>query len=192
MKKGRIIAGLLLLIILACGCADKTPKTPKTETYIIPETFWGYTGTSPEEGVESIRKLGDDYYTDVKVVDRNVQVELTERQRENMIRRNDEYIAELAENFEKHNSEYRYVGDENYQKLDFYFDEKIPDILHVKTLFGISGAYGLNYVLKNHDTEWQVDLKIYNCHTNKIVATVDVPNETVTYGPAEWKASYDE
>lgn len=189
MKKDRIIAGLLLLIVLACGCADKTPKT---ETYIIPETFWGYTGTSPEEGAESFRELGNDYYTDVKVVDRNVEVELTEEQRENIIRRNDEYIAELAEDFEKYDSEYRYVGDENYQKLDFYFDEKIPDILHVKTVFGISGTYGLNYVLKNHDTQWQVDLKIYNCHTNNVVVTVEIPNETATYGPEEWQASYGE
>lgn len=189
MKKNRIIAAVLLLIVLACGCADKTPKT---ETYIIPETFWGYTGTTQEEGVESFDELGEDYCTSAKVVGRDVQVELTEAQRDNLIQRNNDYIAELAEDFEAYNSEYRYVGDENYQKLEFYFDEKIPAILHVKTLFGISGAYGLNYVLENHDTEWQVDMKIYNCHTNKLVVSVKTPYESASYGPEEWKASYAE
>ncbi len=84
------------------------------------------------------------------------------------------------------------MPDENYEKLAFYFDEKVPHILHVTTLLGISGVCGLNYVLKNKGTAWTVELKIYHCHTNQLPVTVAIPNEAVTYGPKERKASCKE
>ncbi len=189
MKKSRIVAGLLLLIVLASGCANSKPKT---ETYVIPNSYWTYTSTTTEEAVETFHKLGDDYYTEVKIVDEGVQVELTEQQRDKLVQRNNDYIEKLVADYKAYNSEYWYVPDENYQKLAFYFDEKIPNLLHAATVYNLAAGYGLNYILLNNTTEWGVDISIYNCHTNKLVVSIDAPYETVSYGPAEWKASYDE
>ncbi len=145
--------------MLASGCANSKPKT---ETYIIPNSYWTYTSTTSEEAVETFYK----YYTDVKIVDKYVQVEFTEQQRDKLIQRNNEYIKKLITDYEEHNSEYSYVPDENYQKLEFYFDEKIPNFLHAATVYGMAAGYGLNYILQN-TTELGGDIYIYNCHTQK-------------------------
>lgn len=189
MKKSRIIAVLCLIIVLASGC---TNKSPKTETYIIPNSYWEYAGTTAEDAVATFQKLGEEYYTDVKVVDEGVQVELTEQQRDNLIERNNKYNAQLIADFKAHDNNYRYEPDENYQKLELYFDEKIPPFLHVKTVYNLTAGYGMNYILKNNTTDWNVEICVYNCHTNKLVVSADAPYETVTCGPEEWKASYDE
>ncbi len=189
MKKSRIIAALFLLIVLASGC---TNSKPETETYIIPNSYWTYTSTTTEEALDTFYELGSDYYTDVKAVDEGVQVELTEQQRDNLIQRNNDYIDKLVSDYEAYSSDYRYVPDENYQKVAFYFDEKIPPMLHAATVYNVAAGYGLNYILLHNTTEWGVEISIYNCHTDQLVVSIDAPHETVSYGPAEWEASYNE
>lgn len=196
--KRKIILPLLLLCVLLCGCSspESNPKpeasTPCTETYIIPNSFWEYSGTKPEDAVDTFFELGDDYYTSAKVVDEGVQVELTELQRDNLIQRNNDYNERLIADFMAYNSEYWYVPDENYQRLAFYFDEKIPGFLNVKTVYNLAAGYGMNYILQNNTVDWNVEISIYNCHTGKLVASVNSPYETVSYGPEEWQKSYEE
>lgn len=186
-----IMVALCFFIILEHYCDFiKTPFDP--ETYIIPETVWEYAGITQEEVVQSIRELGDGNYTDVKVVDQNVEVELSEIERNILIRRNDEYLDELVKYYKAYNFEYRYVGDENYQQLKLYFDEKIPHSLYVKIVHYLPAVYGMNYILKNNTEDWNVEICVYNCHTNKLVVSANAPYETVTCGPDEWKASYEE
>ncbi len=188
MRKGNILlAALMLVLLLVSGCGHKEAKT---ETYSIPWTYWSYTGTTKEAGVDSFNELGQDYCTSAKVVDDHVEIELTEQQREKLIERNNTYIAELVDEFKAYNSEYRYEPDETYQKVALYFDENIPTILHVSTFYNITACYGMNYMLTNHVAEWNVELSIYNCHTDKLVAFANVPYDSVSYGPEEWAASY--
>ncbi len=189
MKKIKMIAVLFSVLVLLSGCAKQAPKT---ETYIIPTSYWTYTSTTPEEAVETFYDLGEEYYTDVKIVDEGVQAELTDAQRDRLIQRNNDYIKKLVTEYETYNSEYRYVPDENYQKVDFYFDEKIPNLLHAATVYNVAAGYGLNYILQNNTTDWHVDISIYNCHTDQLVVSINAPYETVSYGPAEWAASYNE
>lgn len=189
MKKltALFLAVMALLSVTGCGIG-----APKTETYVIPESYWEYAGTTPEKAVESFEKLGTDYYTTAQVVEDGVQVELTTEQRDRLVQRNNEYNEKLIADFLDYDSDYRYVPDETYQKLSFYFDEKIPPFLHVKTVYNLVAGYGMNYILQNNTTDWNVELSVYNCHTEKLVVKANCPYETVTCGPEEWKASYNE
>lgn len=188
--KRRIIAALLLLCSLLCGCAGVEEES--TEICIIPVSYWAFSGMTPEEGVESFESLEEGYYTSVEVVEEGVQLELTKQQRDKLIQRNNEFIEELAEKFLSCNEEYRYVPDESYHQLAFYFDEKIPMITHVFSVYGIACTYGMNDILLNHTQDWSVDVSIYNCHTDQLVVSVQIPNESVTYGDEEWAKSYEE
>ena len=188
MKK---LFALLLAVMMfsVTGCGSRPPKT---ETYLIPNSYWEYAGTTAEDAVETFEKLGEEYYTTVEVVDEGVQAELTEQQRDKLIERNNQYNEKLIADFKAHDNNYRYEPDENYQQLKLYFDEKIPPFLHVKTVYNLTAGYGMNYILKNNTTDWNVEICVYNCHTNKLVVSADAPYETVTCGPDEWKASYEE
>ncbi len=59
--------------------------------------------------------------------------------------------------------------------------------------FKISSNYDyfiLNNILKTNNQDWQVNLKIINCHTNKVVAEGTLPRDTIKYGGLEWNNSY--
>ncbi len=189
MKKSTLIAALFLILVLASGCADSTPKT---ETYIIPNSYWEYAGSTPEGAVESFHKLGGDYYTDAQVVSEGVQLELTEEQRDNLIRRNNEYHEQIIAEFKSYSDDYRYEPDETYQTVNLYFDEKLPPAANIKTVFMLTSGYGMNYILQNNTTDWNVELCVYNCHTNKLVLSFNAPSEEASCGPEEWRASYSE
>lgn len=204
MKK--ILSILLLASICfsfaACGGrqqptdGEDQPSAPaeaqKTETCILPKSYWDYAGSTLEEAAESFRKLGSDYYTDVKVTDEGVQLELTEQQRDNLIERNDQYHQQIVDEFLACGEEYRFEPDESYQNVNLYFDEKLPPTTNIKTVFMLTAGYGMNYILKNNTTEWSVRFTIYNCHTGKPVVSASIPDEEATCGPEEWKASYQE
>lgn len=188
-KRGFVI--LCSLLILFSGCGKKEAEKPPVERYIIPNSYLTFTGTNAEETVASCLDLGEKYFTDAKVVDDGVQIEMTPQQKDNFIKRNNDFIKKLAKKFKESNSMYRYVPDENYQKLAFYYDEKISTDLQIKTVFGIATGYALNYMLTHHTTDWEVAVTIYNCHTKKEVVSIKVPKETVSYGLEEWKKSYE-
>ncbi len=187
MRRG--LAAVLLILLLASGCAAKPPKT---ETYIIPKSYWDYAGSTLEDALESFHELGDDYYTDAQVVSDGVQLELTEQQRDNLIRRNDEYHQQIVTAFTAYSDEYHFEPDETYQTVNLYFDEKLPPATNIKTVFMLTAGYGMNYILKNNTTDWNVKFCIYNCHTNKLVVSANIPEEEASCGPEDWKASYKE
>ena len=86
---------------------------------------------------------------------------------------------------------YKYIPDGSYEKLILYFDENISSTIEAKTILGIASNYGMNYMLLNNTTDWNVQIEIFNCHTYKVVASVSVPNGEVSYGAEEWEESYN-
>ena len=186
---------MILILALACiltGCAKTSQNSLKTEMYILPNSYLVFNGMEPDEAAKSCMELGEEFCTDVKVVSEGIQLELTEEQLNNLIMKNNRFIDELAEKFTSSNSMYRYETDETYQKLTLYFDENISGMLQIKTIMGIASSYAMNYMLLNNTKEWQVEIEIYNCHTNKLVASVKIPGEEMTYGAKEWEESYKE
>ncbi len=190
---------LLSVLLLLCSCSknekeknENVEKTEKTEKYIIPESWLRFSGMTPEESLESLLKLGEDYYTDAIVSGNNLELMLTDRQRDNHIKRNDEYLNEIVATVSEANSLYRCVLDENYQKFEIHMDEKMSTYLQVTTLGMFALCYGQNYMFKNKTSEWSVDISIYNCHTGKLVISMTVPTDLGSWGDKEWEASYND
>lgn len=163
----------------------------KLVTIVIPESYFEYAGSDAAKAAESCIELGDEYCTSAEAKDNDLVLKVTDRQRENLIKRNNEFIDELLTSFKRFNSEYEFTGSEDYSEVTFYYDEDITTILQIESVFGVTVGYGLNSILQNNSETWSVHLKIVNCHTGKTVVEGDIPQDIMTYGPDEWKNSYE-
>ncbi len=189
MKKRTLMAVFFLLLMMVGGCGKPAPAT---QVYLIPTSYWQYSGSTPEAAAESMLRLGEDYVTAARVVSDGVELDLTEAQRDNLIRRNNDYHDSILSSFMSYSSDYRYDPDPTYQQVTLYFDEKLPPAVNIKTVFMLTAGYGMNYILQNNTTDWNVELRIYNCHTGKLVCSFNAPSEEASCGPEEWEASYAE
>ena len=189
----RIIFPITLVIFcIISGCSQSQPNDSKTEIYIIPNSYFEFTGSEIDEAVKSCLELGNDFCTNAKEIPEGMQLELTDEQLNNFVQRNDNFVDELSKQFTSSNSMYKCVLDESYEKLTLYFDENISSTLQVKMILGIVSNYGMNYMLLNNTTDWNVQIEIFNCHTDKPVVSVNIPDEEISYGAKEWEESYND
>lgn len=193
--KGKILLLMLLTVIFCCGCG-KTQTVPETssaseavEICVIPNSFWSRSGTEPEKAVEVFQKLGEEYYTEAKVTEEGVELQLTEKQRDNLIQRNNDYHDQLLGNFYSSSPEYKFVPDESYEKLEFYYDENIPDFIQFATVSNLTVGYAMNQILMNPSQEWNVDVSIYHCHSGELVLHFTFPEEFALVTPEQWQES---
>ena len=195
-EKYNFLVIFLLLTCILCSCSQPnhikgTSRIEETSVYIVPNSYFEYTGTDVSEAVDSYIELGAEYCTHAEVVDEGMKLELTPTQRDNLVRKNNEFISELEASFES-NPLYSYIPDENYKQVTFFFDENISTLTQFNAVLGVVAGYGLNYILINNTTEWNVYLVINNCHTGKEVMHANIPSETISYGKEEWEESYND
>ena len=194
MTRTEIICNMILLtavFIAGIIYLYRATERPLTKTYLIPNSYFAFTGSDISEAVESCLGLGDDYCTSAQETPDGMQLELTEEQLDNQIQHNDNFIEGLKKAFESSNSQYQCVLDESYQKLTLYCDEDLSSDTQAKTILGIVSSYGMNYMLTNKTTDWNVKIEIFNCHTGKLVTSANIPDEEITYGAKEWQKSYN-
>lgn len=189
--KNKSVIILVLICCLLSSCSRSGSDNENTETYIIPCSYFEFTGSEISDVVASCKSLGEAYCTEATEVPEGMRLKLTDSQLENLVQRNNEFINDLAENLENSNDSYRFVMDDSYKNLTLYFDENISSTLQVKTILGIASNYGMNYMLLNNTAEWNVQIEIFNCHTNKPVVSVNIPDEEISYGEKEWEQSYN-
>ncbi len=87
---------------------------------------------------------------------------------------------------------YNFIGDNEYKNATYYFDEKLDMKIVASAVYGVIANYAMNYVITTNDPDWNVHLKIYNCHTNKLVAEGDVAYEKVSWDDEDWAESYED
>lgn len=187
-----LIPIVLVICCVISGCSQTQQNRSKTKTYIIPNSYFEFIGSDIDEEVKSCLELGNDFCTDAKEIPEGMQLELTDEQMKNLVQRNDNFVDELAKQFSSTNNMYKCVLDDSYKKVTFYFDENISITLQAKTILGIAASYGMNYLLLNNSSDWNVQIEIFNCHTNNLVASVNIPDEEVSYGAKEWEESYND
>lgn len=196
-KKG--IALLVIAIIFIIGSifftrqsydANLITNNKSTIKITIPESYFNFVGSEIDEEIESLKELGNEYFTSVKKVNNAMIIEITENQREKLIERNNEFIETLLKDFSNANKKYRYEVNSDFSELTYYFDENISSTLEFKTILGVTSSYIFNNILRTNNQDWQIHIKIINCHTNKIVAEGTLPKDTIQYGELEWSNSY--
>ena len=171
--------------------AEETKEAAEeTEIYMIPESYFEFSSTEAADQAEASNELGDELCTNAEAVGTGMKLELTDVQRDNMIKRNDEFAESLVDDLLQENEAYHYTGDDSYRKLDFYFDEHVDPMTQIFALQGACCCYAYNQILLNHTEDWNVELTIYNCHTNKVVVHANIPSEDSSWTPEDWENSY--
>ena len=200
MKKF-LTAILLCCAMVLCSCqsaknVEEARKITLPVSYMVFSTGKAENSDeyleSVEETVEVIKALGPEYITDVTVLDGSLVLEVTEKQRDKLIEWNNEKMAEWVDPLLKADPLYSFTGSEDYTEATFYYDEKCSVIVALKAIGAASGGYAFNNILINDTTDWNVHLRIYNCHTNRIVVDVNIPEEQAVLNDEVWAASYEE
>ena len=92
MTRTEIICNMILLtavFIAGIIYLYRATERPLTKTYLIPNSYFAFTGSDISEAVESCLGLGDDYCTSAQETPDGMQLELTEEQLDNQIQHND-------------------------------------------------------------------------------------------------------
>lgn len=181
---------VVMVILVAVGVILlKNKNKEEVFTIIIPETYFEYSGGNVTEAAASYTELGEEFCTSAEAKDNDLIIEVTDKQRQNLIKRNNDYIEELVNDFKNSNTSYNVVGDQEYKELTIYADENFKPALLAKAIL-TSEVYMINNILENDNKDWSVYVKIVNCHTGKTVAEGILPQNDFSFGEEEWKASY--
>ena len=194
---------LIVVFMISCcligGCSQQQQSNERissltseeTKIYIIPKAYFDYTRSEVAESVKSMLDLGDQFCTDAKEIPEGMQLELTNKQLNNFVRRNNEFMDRIKESFLSASSLYKCVVDESNNQLTLYCDEKNPTAL-AYVMTGMTNGLWLNYMLLNNTTHYNLKLEIRNCHTNKLVVSMNFPvDKEVSFGAEEWDRSYN-
>lgn len=151
-----------------------------------------YSGSDLQEIADEMKQSGSDYCTDARAVDGLLILELTEKQRDNLVERNNAFIQQLMDPFFDSDPSYSFKASDDYSELTFYYDEHLPREIEATAVFGVVGAYGYNHTLMSKTSDWSIHVKIYNCHTKKLAF-----DNWISYGESDkcvidWEGSYVE
>lgn len=205
MKK--YLAFLFVLIILfsssAChqseqivdnsekNTVDNSKKTTD-EVYelLIPASYMKYSGVESVELCNSIESLGETYVTYAEVVDNGVKLLATQSQIDNLINNNNNNASDYITSFENFDEGYKFQGATDYSLIEFYCDEHLDNLKLFSSIAAISTTYALNNILYNKSSEWDVIIKVVNCHTGKTVIEGSILKDNMTINKETWENSY--
>ena len=189
---------LLAAVIFACAACAQSPseeqnnineETEQQETIEItlPGSLFEFANTDLQDNKEAF----EEYCTDVREDGDSLVLEVTEEQREALIEMNQKNIDDILDQVEEENSEYSCELSSDYSKVVYKYDENIDGILQAKILVSLTSIYVMNGIIETNNSDWGVDASIVNCHTGKTVVQGTFPGASLTFGEAEWKASYE-
>lgn len=189
---------LLAAVIFACAACAQSPseeqnnineETEQQETIEItlPGSLFEFANTDLQDNKEAF----EEYCTDVREDGDSLVLEVTEEQREALIEMNQKNIDDILDQVAEENSEYSCELSSDYSKVVYKYDENIDGILQAKILVSLTSIYVMNGIIETNNSDWSVDASIVNCHTGKIVVQGIFPGASLTFGEAEWKASYE-
>ncbi len=133
----------------------------------------------------------EDYCTDVRRDGDDLILEVTPTQKEELIEMYAGSIDDVLEDMEKDEQGYYVEADTDHSRFIYHIDENIDGILQAKMLLTITTSDVLTGIMETGDPNWSVSAKVVNCHTGLTVGEGTFPDGSITFGPDEWKASYD-
>ena len=168
------------------GTGESSQESVQTFQVVVPASLLRFTGSTGQELVDS----AGESCTSAFVQGEDAVLELTEAQREDLLQENAEFIQECKDEFLQENAAYGCEINEEETQIVLHYDETIDQNRQAKTLLGLSSMCGFNQVLRAQSSQWSVHLEVINCHTGKVVAAGDLPQDSITFGNEEWQASY--
>lgn len=185
----KVTAGLFVAVLILCsgGCSREPAAFKELTEIIIPASYLQFVGADAEDTAESYQE----YCADAEVRDTDVVLEVTDSQKDDIIQMNQEFIDRTLDEFKDENPEYSYELAEDYSGIVYAYDENIDSLVQAQLLMGVTSMYALNGIIENNTVDWSIEIIIENCHTGKIVAHGELPEDTVTFGESEWRDSYE-
>ena len=198
IKRIGVIA-LVVLALCAVGC-ERNKKTMQTEseiqteinakTYTIPESYFMFTNTSVEETKDYLENDGKIFCEDVKINGADLELTLTNEQKENLISRNNHAIEKYKKKILEFNDLYEVSYDMAKNELTICFDETfLQSPTGIGEIYAMAVSYGYNYMLENNTSNWSMRINFFNCNTDKLVKSFVIPDENTTIGPEDWNQS---
>lgn len=184
-----VISGLLIAVLILCsgGCAGEPADGEQLTEIIIPQSYLQFTGADADDTAEAYRE----YCEESEIRESDVVLKVTDEQKDDIIEMNQDFIDRTLSDFKDENPEYSYELAEDYNRIVYAYDENIDNVLQAQLLMGVTSMYALNGIIKNNIVDWSVEITIENCHTGKIVAHGELPENTLTFGENEWRESYE-
>ncbi|WEV46864.1 hypothetical protein OZX62_00755 [Bifidobacterium sp. ESL0690] len=197
-----LLAALTMFFVTACGSAPTAntqqtnkPEQPKTEKIVFDKTYvvnFFYDSSDEKHPVRTPQAVAKDlmdsngtkYFTKVYAAKNGDVVALvTEQQRQNGIRRNNNWIKQGEKNFQKGGPDYHYEVNQDGTAMTVWADKHLtPDpSFGIFTLAPIN--YGYNYYLERHTGPWDMTITVRNCHTNQQVGQFNA-SQGFTLNPA--------
>ena len=166
---------------------EKRIKNGDVIEITIPANYYTYIGSSAKDGANAYNAMGKDFCEEAYEQNGDLILLVTKKQRENLIKQNNEKIESFLKLYHKANKKYTF---EDGDVLIYKYDEKLDDITERKAIVGVVSLYGLNYILKNNKTDWNINVEIYNCHNDKLIQKATAPNDAVMVKYDQWLESY--
>ncbi|WEV52972.1 hypothetical protein [Bifidobacterium sp. ESL0704] len=180
----RALTALLLCItamfmpLSACGHPQAEPAPqPKTEkiTYpasIVRDFFYTDDIRTPKAAAADLKTSGPKYLTDARAKPNgDIVITVTEQQRHNNITYNNQRIKHNEQEFTKANPDYHYAINQNGTSMNVWTDKNLSFFASFAIFTEIPSYNGLNYYMKHGKGVWDMQITIYNCHTNQPITT---------------------
>lgn len=176
-------AVLVILVVLSSfltltGCradqqSSKPVPKPATQEITYPANFIKHfleDGETPQEQVKKVKARGPKYYTDVYATKNGDEVDVvTQKQRQTLIKENDDDIKASEKDFLSKGKDYRYQIGKDGRTMDLWLDKHIPPMGEAGMTLDLPQDYGLNYYLKGGKGDWDMTITFHNCHTGQTV-----------------------
>lgn len=188
----RFVQLLISSVLILTGCHENdTSYTDQVKnTYLIPYSLIEFSGIEVKDYTEKLNELGIEFLELAEMKDQYVEVIMTDAQKEKFVERNEKFLHSQIDDFLQLDDTYRCTFDD-YHELNLYFDEKINKVSELLTLVSVVTYFGTLQIFETSTSEWNVKVNIYNCHTDKLVASGIFPGSGLEYGEEEWNASYE-
>ena len=191
-------AAMIAAVLVCSACAgtpapDPNPEPvegdqPKNlEEITIPASIFEFANSDIDDNFEEF----SEYCYSVERDGNDLILGVTPSQKEDLIEMYSDSIDDVLEKMTEEEQGYYVETDKDHSRFVYHYDEKIDGVLQAKMLLTITTSDVLIGILETKDPNWNVQAKIVNCHTGLAVGETTFPQGSITFGPDEWKASYD-
>lgn len=195
-----VLDAVMVAAVLVCSaCANAPAADPNSEPVegnqpknleevTIPASIFEFANSDIEDNFEEF----SEYCYSVERDGNDLILGVTPSQKEELIEMYSDSIDDVLEKMTEEEQGYFVETDKDHSRFVYHYDEKIDGVLQAKMLLMITTSDVLIGILETKDPNWNVQAKIVNCHTGLTIGETTFPEGSMTFGPDEWKASYDD
>lgn len=181
-----MLVAALIMTLAACAIPAAKPEPapqPKTEKITYPAAFVrrfciSKDHKTPEAVAQSFKDERPGYFTDAYATPRgDVVAVVTEQQRHANIGLDDDWIQRGNNWFTQNKPEYRYAINNDGTAMDVWTDNRLGPFESSAVFGAIPVHSGYKYYMEHGKGDWDMQVTVYNCHTNQRITTFKITDK---------------